>query len=98
MHVSFDDDRGGNLVAIAGACGRNLHAVWDTCIIERKIGLDHADIAAKLRAEITDEDRTSWLPLIIDTAAVVAWANEFSAIAESPGVQYCIQKDGACWY
>jgi hypothetical protein len=99
LHVSFDDDRGGNLVAVEGPCSKaNLHAVWDKCIIEKKIGLNYADIAAKLRAEITDEDRSQWVPPVIDIAAVVAWANESSAIAERPDVQYCIQKDDACWY
>jgi hypothetical protein len=64
LHVSFDDDRGGNLVAIEGPCSKsNLHTVWDKCIIEKKIGLDYADVAAKLRAEITDEDRAQWVPL-----------------------------------
>jgi hypothetical protein len=98
LHVSFDDDRGGNLVAIAGPCKFNLHSVWDNCIIEKKIGVDYADTAIKLRAEITDEDRAQWAPPIIDTAAVVAWANESSAIAERPDVQYCVQKADACWY
>jgi len=37
LRVSFDDDRGGNLVAIAGPCKFNLHSVWDNCIIEKKI-------------------------------------------------------------
>ncbi len=77
LHVSFDDDRGGNFVAITGPCRANLHAVWDNCIIEKKIGLDYADIAEKLRAEITEEDRARWIPAIVDTAAVVGWANEF---------------------
>ena len=67
------------------------HAVWDTCIIEKKIGLDYADIAVKLHAEITDEDRARWIPPIIDVAAVVRWANESLAIAERPDVQYCVQ-------
>jgi len=88
LHVSFDDDRGGNLVAIEGACRLNLHATWDNCIIEKKIGRDYADIADKLRADITDEDRARWIPPIIYTAAVVAWANESSAVAETPDVQY----------
>ena len=35
---------------------------------------------------------------MIDTAAVVAWANESSAIAKRSDVQYCVQKEGACWY
>jgi hypothetical protein len=99
LHVSFDDDRGGNLVAIEGPCSKsNLHTVWDKCIIEKKIGLNYADIAAKLRAEITDENRAQWVPPIIDIAAIVSWANESSAIAERPDVQYCIQKEDACWY
>jgi hypothetical protein len=37
-------------------------------------------------------------PPIIDIAAVVAWANESSAIAERQDVQYCVQKEDACWY
>ena len=98
LHVSFDDDRGGNLIAIEGACRSNLHAVRDACIIEKKIGLDYAVIAAKLRAETTDDDRKRWIPQTIDTAAVIAWANESSAIAERPDVQYCILKGDACWY
>ena len=83
---------------IAGPCKANLHAVWDTCIIEKRIGLDYADTAEKLRAEITEEDRARWSPQVVDTAAVVSWANESSAIAERPEVQYCVRKDGACWY
>ena len=99
LHVSFDDDRGGNLVAIEGSCSKaNLHAVWDRCIIEKKIGLDYAVIAAKLRAEIIEEDRARWIPPTIDVAAVVAWANKSSAIAEQPDVQYCVQVADSCWY
>jgi hypothetical protein len=44
------------------------------------------------------QDRAQWVPPIIDIAAVVAWANEASAIVERRDVQYCIQKEGACWY
>ena len=55
LHVSFDDDRGGNLVAIERPCKGNLHAVWEV-IIEKDL-LDYADTATKLRAEITEKDR-----------------------------------------
>ena len=41
LHVSFDDDRGGNLVAITGACWRNLHVAWDSCLVEKTIGPDY---------------------------------------------------------
>ena len=40
LHVSFQDDRGGNGVKEAGPCQGNLHAVWDTCIIETQLGLE----------------------------------------------------------
>ena len=98
MHVSFEDDRGGNLVAIEGPCRYNLHAVWDNCIIEKKIGLDYADIAGKLRAEITDADRASWIPPEISAESVVSWANGSFAVTTRPDVQYCVPKEDACWY
>jgi len=40
MHVSFKDDRGGNRIKESGPCERNLHAVWDSCIVETKLGRD----------------------------------------------------------
>jgi hypothetical protein len=38
LHVSFKDDRGGNAIDEQGPCADNLHAVWDTCLIERTLG------------------------------------------------------------
>ena len=36
LHVSFEDDRGGNDVAVTGSlCSWNLHSVWDRCVIEQ---------------------------------------------------------------
>src|SRR5713101_7380843 len=29
LHVSFEDDRGGNNVMVTGECGPNLHSAWD---------------------------------------------------------------------
>jgi hypothetical protein len=98
LHVSFDDDRGGNLVAIMGVCWRNLHAAWDSCLVEKTIGPDYERAAAQLRSEITAEDRARWTPAEIGPESVTAWANESFVIATSPGVGYCVQKDGACWY
>ena len=54
--------------------------------------------AAQLRSEIRTEDRVRWLPAEIGAESVTAWANESFAIATSPGVGYCLQKDDACWY
>ncbi len=35
LHVSFEDDKGGNFVAVSGSCAVSLHLTWDLCIIER---------------------------------------------------------------
>ena len=29
LHVSFEDDRGGNNIQVNGQCSGNLHATWD---------------------------------------------------------------------
>ena len=73
LHVSFDDDRGGNLVAITGVCWRNLHAAWDSCLVEKTIGPDYERAAAQLRSEITAEDRARWTPAEIGPESVTAW-------------------------
>ena len=48
FHVAFEDDKGGNAIQVTGLCARNLHAVWDSCIIEKKIGLDYPALAEAL--------------------------------------------------
>ncbi len=90
LHVSFEDDQGGNSIAI--------HAAWDNCIIEQRIGQDYSQVAEQLRSEITDHDRARWIPQEIGVESVVGWANETFAITTRPDVQYCIQKEGSCWY
>jgi len=34
LHVSFLDDKGGNTIRTSGQCSGNLHAVWDTCLVQ----------------------------------------------------------------
>jgi S1/P1 Nuclease len=37
LHVSFEDDRGGNGVKVSGVlCGGKLHGVWDSCTRTRR--------------------------------------------------------------
>jgi len=98
LHVSFEDDKGGNLIDVSGQCSFSLHLVWDVCIIHNEIGEDEAAIAASLRSEITESDRKAWAPKSLDATAVASWATESLAIAESPSVQYCTWRDGAYWY
>jgi len=94
MHVSFQDDRGGNSnnvdVDIPGA---NLHGVWDYLIISRNLGDDYRQIATDLRGSISDEQRSEW-----QHDSPIEWANESFQITISASVKYCVQKQGSCWY
>ena len=93
LHVGFEDDQGANWVPNTGVCERNLHATWDTCIIETLLGNDYVAIAAKLRSELTQQQRSDWM---YDSA--VEWANESYRIAIDPATRYCIARQDACWY
>ena len=94
MHVSFQDDRGGNSnnvnVDIPGA---NLHGVWDNLVFSKSLGDDFRQIAVELRESISDEQRSEW-----QLDSPIEWANESFQIAITPSVNYCVQKQGACWY
>ncbi len=98
MHVSFEDDRGGNSIAVGAPCGGDLHAAWDYCIIEEAIGDDASKIAVDLRAEITPADRAEWTPATIDADAVLSWAGETFAISIDPATRYCVMVGNECWY
>jgi hypothetical protein len=88
--VSFEDDRGANDIGVSGGlCSWNLHAVWDSCLIEQ----DVPGVARDLLDEVTDQDRATWLD-----SAPIDWANESFAISVSPEVGYCVRTDAGCWY
>jgi hypothetical protein len=94
LHVSFEDDRGGNKVGISGGlCSWNLHAVWDGCIIEQGLPGDPFSVARDLLDEVTDEDRLTWR-----ASGPIDWANESFAISTSPAVRYCVGTENGCWY
>jgi hypothetical protein len=97
LHVSFADDRGGNLVDTEGSCGSgeraNLHAAWDTCLLERTLGRDVRSIATKLLAEITEEQKEQW-----NASGPAEWANESFRITTDPASSYCFKEDGHCAY
>jgi S1/P1 Nuclease len=94
LHVSFEDDRGGNEVGIsAGLCSWDLHAVWDSCIIKENLPSDPYTIARDLLDQVTDEGRATWR-----ASEPIDWANESFAISVSPEVGYCVRTDSGCWY
>ena len=77
LHVSNDNDRGGNEIAVT-FMGQptNLHAVWDTSIIEAAVRRDERGYAIKLTQDITPDKITSW-----SSSDPAAWANEGYEIA-----------------
>lgn len=100
LHVSFSDDRGGNNIKENGSCTGSLHRVWDSCILEKALGTDPVQIADDLRAEITNADRAAWTMGIenTDVKLVSSWANESFAATTHPDVEYCVKRDGGCFY
>src|SRR5690606_27347685 len=71
LHAGFQDDRGGNHVLTQGSSCDNLHTLWDSCIVEERVGIHPLDIVPELQAGITDEQRAEWL-----ASDPVDWANE----------------------
>ena len=93
LHVSFQDDRGGNSVDTTGVCGSNLHSAWDTCLLKKAVGTNPQAAAFALEAEITDADRAAWV-----AAGPIDWANELFAITIAAGTKYCVADSGVCQY
>jgi hypothetical protein len=93
LHISFADDRGGGKIREIGPCLFNLHSVWDTCIIEQRLGADARKIALALVEEITDAERTAWRG-----GTLATWANESYQIARRVSVGYCVRVGAQCNY
>src|SRR6185295_14594814 len=86
LHVSFEDDRGGNNIHVDGECSGNLHATWDNCLVRNAVGADVGDAATDLVDAISDEMKTKW-----SAADPRDWANESFAIAEAVKTGYCVK-------
>jgi hypothetical protein len=91
LHVSFEDDRGGNRIRITGKCPSNLHSAWDTCLVHYAVGDDAGAAASELLSSITASQVQAW-----DHASLKDWANESFAIARSHTTHYCLLGDGSC--
>jgi hypothetical protein len=91
LHVSFEDDRGGNSIPVTGICGTNLHAAWVTCLVLRAVGEDVNEAATELMKTITPARIESW-----SHSEPMDWANESFAIAEQAQTKYCIRQGASC--
>jgi hypothetical protein len=91
LHVSFEDDRGGNNVLVTGECGSNLHSAWDTCLVLKAVGEDVGEAATELMKTITPAKIESWTH-----SDPMDWANESFAIADQARTEYCIRQGASC--
>jgi hypothetical protein len=91
LHVSFEDDRGGNSVLVTGICGTNLHSTWDTCLVLKAAGEDVGEAATELMKSIMPAEIESWT-----RSDPKDWANESFAIAEQTQTKYCIRQGASC--
>jgi S1/P1 Nuclease len=92
LHVSFVDDRGGNTIPASGCTGaRNLHAVWDSCLVVGTVGSDVVKASAGLMATITPEIQAQW-----SSTTPREWINETFAIAKAVTTHYCVMHGPSC--
>ena len=78
LHVSFEDDRGGNEIRVSGDCSSNLHSAWDSCLVQAAVGEDVKAAAASLVSAITPLQAQLWRQ-----SDPKQWANESFEITES---------------
>lgn len=91
LHVSFEDDRGGNNITVSGRCSGKLHSTWDACLVEDAVGTDVADAVDELIDAITPAMETKW-----NASDPREWANESFAIAEAVKTGYCVIHGASC--
>ncbi len=91
LHVSFEDDRGGNNIRVTGQCVGNLHATWDNCLVLYAVGPDALEAATDLADAITPEMRERW-----NASDPRDWANESFAVTEAVKTGYCVMHGSSC--
>jgi hypothetical protein len=90
LHVSFEDDKGGNQIMVSG-CARNLHAVWDSCLVDHAVGSDVVKAATNMMATITPDMLNQWT-----SSTPRDWANETFAIVKAGATGYCVVHSQSC--
>jgi S1/P1 Nuclease len=90
LHVSFLDDRGGNTISVSG-CARDLHAVWDNCLVDYAVGRDVVKAANIMVAAIPTDMLTKWT-----NTGPRDWANESFAITKAATTHYCVMHGPSC--
>jgi hypothetical protein len=92
LHVSFEDDRGGNEVLVDGECSGNVHATWDTCLVLKAVGSDVSAAATDLLKTVTPAKTEEWT----QASNPRDWANESLAITRGSATKYCVREGSSC--
>lgn len=117
LHVSFADDRGGNGIdaKVTGGCGhfgyraKELHGVWDNCILHSGTfgrvyrRADYRRTWSRFTVTYRAVDTLQANTTLADEQLIVAgqpwqWAAESYSIALDPAVRYCVMTSGSCNY
>ncbi len=91
LHVLFEDDRGGNNIAVSGECQGMLHAAWDDCLLLKAVGEDVSAAAGSLIGSMTPAMSERWT-----ATGPRDWANESFTIAKDARTGYCARQPGSC--
>jgi hypothetical protein len=92
LHVSFPDDRGGNNIGVSGGlCSWDLHAVWDSCILEEGLSMTHTRSHGTFLIRSPARTGPRGVPRGRSTGR-----HESFAISVSPKRRYC-PTDSGCW-
>jgi hypothetical protein len=91
LHVSFEDDRGGNQIDVLGECRGNLHAAWDSCLVMDAVGDNMQEAASKLLTAVRAEQIQAWTQ-----SGPREWANESFKITENARTKYCVMHGDRC--
>ena len=64
LHAASQDDRGGNHIRTRGSSCESLHTLWDSCVVEERLGMHPLTIVPELQAAITDGSAPSGWPAV----------------------------------
>lgn len=85
LHAADNDDNGGNQIKVSLPDGRkmNLHAVWDTSLVERLFGGQNEMTVARRLVQKYAVRATEWQAGKIDLAKLQAWMSEANQLAKT---------------
>jgi hypothetical protein len=85
LHAADNDDRGGNQIKVSLPDGRkmNLHALWDTPLVERLFGGQNELTVARSLVQKYAARATEWQAGKIDLAKIQAWISESNQLAKT---------------